>query len=185
MFGEDLGEAIEEVFKGESLTTRKLALMISEAYYSGGKAAEVLRTASNFALLLQRFDDEKQRELKVYGMIVYMAIVIYLVVSAILLYMDISMYTSAKTMGVAGGFAITLIPPEHVRAILYYASIVLMISSAAILSKVRYGVMGPGVLHLSVLLVVTMIYFTFIEVIVSMLLGPQLARLQPKPPITP
>jgi len=185
MFGEDLGDAVDEVFKEESPTTRKLALMMAEAYYSGGKAAEVLRTASNFALLLQRFDDEKQRELRVYGMIVYMAIVIYLIVSAILLYMDISMFSTIGVARGARGFAITLLPPEQVKAVLYYASIVLMMASAAILSKVRYGVMGPGILHLSVLLVVIMIYYTYIEVIVSLLMGIQVPQLQPTPVIRP
>lgn len=184
MFGEDLGRAVEEVFKGESPITRKLSLMVAEAYYSGGKAAEVLRTASNFALILQRFNDERRRELKVYGVIVYMAIIVYLIVSAILLYMNISMYASSGVVTGGGRFAVTFISPWHIRAILYYTSIILMITCAIILSKVYYGVSGPGLLHASILLLVVMVYFTFIDAVISILTGVQIG-VQPKPPIIP
>jgi len=184
MFGEDLGRAVEEVFKGESPITRKLSLMVAEAYYSGGRAAEVLRTASNFALILQRFNDERRRELKVYGVIVYMAIIVYLIVSAILLYMNMSMYTSPGVVIGGGRFAIAFIPPWHIKAVLYYASIILMITCAIVLSKVYYGVFGPGLLHASILLLVVMVYFTFIDAVITILTGVQVG-IQPKPPITP
>ena len=165
--GTDLEEAIESEIKDQSKNTKRLFSMVAEAYVSGGRASMVLREASRFALMLQMFEEERSRNLKVYVWIAYMSILVFLATSAILVYLTLTIYESAQ--GPTAIFLKGFLPPDIVAALLYYTGILISLFSGIIIGKVLGGKVVYGVTHMLILIIINILFFNNIGLVVTIM----------------
>ena len=165
--GVDLADAIEAEMKGLSPMTKRLLVMVAEAYRSGGRAAAVLREVSAFTRMLRLFEEERERNLKVYRWIVYLAIMVFLATSAVLLYLSESIYEMSMLAG--PGILRGFLTPEVLTGILYYTSIMVSLFSGFVIGKVTERRAMLGVPHVVALLVMNMLFFNNMDLIMRLM----------------
>ncbi len=160
--GQDLRVALNEFAErvGTVNVKRAVTILIT-AYESGGKVVDVLDAAAEMYLLIRNYENEKSTQIAPYSMTVYMAIIVFLVISLVLLQaFFVPLYELSKK---GGAFMRTgAISIEAYTAILYITSILEAFFGGLVVGKLRAGTVIAGLKHVVAMETMVLIFFTFI-----------------------
>jgi len=158
--GEDFEEAVRAIAKKYPISVQRYLEIIVEAFKSGGRASEVLDLASRFTSSIRSFEEEKKRSLKVYMLVLYISILIYLASSAAIIYMSVKLHeTSAGAGEIIKGIA----SPSALLAILYSVGIFEALFAGAVIGKLLYRSVSYGIMHILIILFIVMVSFNIIN----------------------
>lgn len=159
----NLGVTLEEAldFMGKRLMTPKVlrfVAIIKEANRSGGRMKEVLDSASELYNTMNLYEEEKRSETRQYILIIYIAFGIFIIIAYVLLKQLIGPLTvMAKEM--TGVLPVTVLEPEFYSATFFYTSLVQSITGGMLAGKISEESNKPGLLHSTILLILTLIFF--------------------------
>ncbi|RLG73293.1 MAG: hypothetical protein DRO23_09305 [Thermoprotei archaeon] len=169
ILGENVSRALSETFKDQTPITRRFIETVAEAHESGGRAAQVLSGASSHATRLEAFEEERRRSMKVYVSIIYASIIIFMVVSAFLLFFNTALYESVRKGG--GRLFAILLTPDQMKGLLYYTTLLITAPSCIAIGKIRSRTVAEGVLHMALLYAIIAVFYTYVDYLVSMLMS--------------
>lgn len=138
-------------------SAERVASIIKAAYLSGGRPVETLSIAANAYRDLDRFRRDRLNRLSSFIYISYMSIAIFLIAG----YIIIKLFFPATSDLPALGININ-IPPAFYEGALFYASLIIGVSSTIVSSKLATGTARAGVKH--IVLIYIIIYLVFFYV---------------------
>jgi len=154
--GEEFEETVVKTLKGLPETIKRYVLMILEAYRSGGRAAETLDDAARFAAIIRGFEEEKRRSLRIYGIVLYTSMIIFLLAAGITIYMSKALIKEGA--GAEGGLIKVFTTPETLTAIFYITGLFEAIFAGLVVGKLVRGAMVAGIIHVIILLTMVIMF---------------------------
>lgn len=164
--GEDFEQAVALSLKAFPLAIKKYFLMLVEAHNAGGRVGEVLDDAALFASTIRGFEEEKRRSLRVYAMILYISLIIFLLSAGSILYMSVSLQ---KLSGKGGPLIRGFVTTEDLMAVFYLVGVFESIFAGLVVGKIVGRSMSVGIVHVVVLMVMVSIFFNSLHVYLSTL----------------
>ncbi len=171
-----LGVPFEEALKTftkkvDVYSTRVMTVILSEAYHSGARVIDVLETAGDVYSMLLSFKMERDTKIAPYVWVIYIALLLFLVISTVLVeifFKPLTYLARGMPMLKSG------LSPEVIDTIFYYTSLIEAIFGGLIVGKMKGGKAGNSLVHISILLTITLIYYSIFVPIISRLLMPPL-----------
>jgi len=139
-------------------SAERVAAIIKAAYLSGGKPVETLSIAARAYQDLDRFRRDRQNRLSSFTYISYMSLSVFLIAGYIL----ITLFFPATSQLPSLGIKLT-VPPVFYEGALFYASLIIGVSSTIVSSKLAAGTVRASIKHL--LITFLIIYFVFFYVL--------------------
>ena len=148
-----------DIFSDELATkgAERVASIIKAAYLSGGKPVETLSIAARAYQDLDRFRRDRLNRLSSFTLVSYMSLAIFLIAGYIL----ITLFFPATSQLPALGIQVN-VPPVFYEGALFYASLIIGVSSTIVSSKLATGTIRPGIKHIFLSLVIIYIVFFYI-----------------------
>jgi len=139
----------------------RLATILIEAHQTGGRIIEVLKASVNLFSSLEEYREEQFSSMRPYIVTVYMAAIVFLAVSHIILHQFLAPLYQASTGAAIDepGFLTGVLSINYYASILFWASIIESIFGGLIAGKMGEKSLSAGLLHSVILLVVTLIFF--------------------------
>ncbi len=149
-----------DIFSDElgTKSAERVAAIIKAAYLSGGKPVETLSIAARAYQDLDRFRRDRLNRLSSFTYISYISLSIFLIAGYIL----ITLFFPATSQLPALGIEIT-VPPVFYEGALFYASLIIGVSSTIVSSKLATGTVRASIKHLLITFII--IYFVFFYVL--------------------
>ncbi|MCX8204447.1 MAG: type II secretion system F family protein [Candidatus Nezhaarchaeota archaeon] len=161
-----LGMDFEEAVRGlaERLKSPKLVMasaLLVEASRSGGLMAEVLDSARRVYEAYDEYEGERATNLKPYGMILYVSVLIFIAVSYMLIHQFfIPMIEVSKAAGAP--FLAAMRETSFYKAILYYGGFMEGLFAGLVVGKLVYGSVRYGLIHSFALCAINIVAFNFL-----------------------
>lgn len=139
----------------------RLSTILIEAHQTGGKMIEVLDTSVNLFSSLEEYKEEQYNNMKPYIMTIYMAIIIFLTITYVILHQflgplyETSTIEAVKETGLLKG----VLDINYYTAILFWASIIESIFGGLIAGKIGDRTLFSGLRHSVILIVATLVFF--------------------------
>ena len=139
----------------------RMSTVLIEAHRSGGSAVDILENSAELFSGIDQYREEKRTQMKPYVMIVYMAVLIFLVVSYIILSQFLTpLYGSqSSTMGEAPSFLRGMLDIRYYSSVLFWASLLESIFAGLASGKISEGTVSGGLYHSLILCLVTVGFF--------------------------
>jgi len=161
-FGVSFPEALQRIGKKIKIPSMQRAITILiTAYMSGGKVIDVLDAAAEMYSLLRGYEEEKRTHISPYSWISYISIGIFLFITFILIYAFF--FPLSKLMAIGTAIGQMEIDVESYKSILYYTVALEAFFGGLIVGKLRVGSIYSGLKHSLILLLISMLFFTTIE----------------------
>lgn len=139
----------------------RLSTILIEAHQTGGRIIEVLKASVNLFSSLEEYREEQFSNMRPYVVTVYMAAIIFLAISHVILYQFLSPLYQASTGAALDepGLLTGVLNINYYTSILFWASIIESIFGGLIAGKMGHKSLSAGLLHSVILLVVTLTFF--------------------------
>lgn len=163
-FGMTLNRALEDFAERVNIpNVRRAVTILTTAHDSGGKLIDVLDAAAEMYGMVRSYEEEKRTIISPYAWTVYMAILIYLFISFVLIY---AFFVPLQHMSTKGGFlGSALLDVPSYTTILLYSSLMEASLGGLIVGKLRVGRISAGLLHSVVLSTIVLAFFNAMEII--------------------
>ena len=139
----------------------RLSTILIEAHQTGGRIIEVLKASVTLFSSLEEYKEEQFSSMRPYLVTVYMAAIIFLTISHVILYEFLAPLYQASTGATANeaGFLTGVLNINYYTSILFWASVIESIFGGLIAGKMGEKSLSAGLLHSVILLVVTLFFF--------------------------
>jgi len=139
----------------------RLSTILIEAHQTGGRIIEVLKASVNLFSSLEEYREEQFSNMRPYIVTVYMAAIIFLAISRVILYEFLApLYQASTGATVEGpGLLTGVLNINYYTSVLFWASIVESVFGGLIAGKMGQKSLSAGLLHSVILLVVTLVFF--------------------------
>lgn len=139
----------------------RLSTILIEAHQTGGKIIEVLDTSVDLLSSLDEYKEEQEGNMKPYIMTIYMAIIIFLIITYVILHQFLgplyktSTIEAVKEIGLLKG----VLDINYYTAVLFWASIIESIFGGLIAGKIGDRTLSSGLRHSVILIFATLVFF--------------------------
>ncbi|MBI2076914.1 MAG: type II secretion system F family protein [Euryarchaeota archaeon] len=175
-WGVSFTDAIQRFAKrvNTPLISRTVALIV-EASRAGGNVIDILTAASDDAREIKQIVDERKRQMGIYGIIVYIAFFVFLVVIFVLSKQFLPAFSAAAKAGEGselGGGGIKSFDVESFVTVFFHSALVQGIGGGLVSGVMQEGHPLGGLKHAVILTIVSWIVFRlFVDDLLSKLLG--------------
>lgn len=154
---------------GEKLvrpSAMRMATILIEASESGGKIVDILEAAVSLFNQIAEYRDEREAQTRPYILLAYMGSMIFMVIAYVILFQFLApLSTAAETPEMMGVPIIqNVLDINYYKAILFWASVMESIFGGLIAGKISGGRLAAGLIHSSILLAVTIVFFNVFTV---------------------
>ncbi|RLF08110.1 MAG: hypothetical protein DRJ64_01680 [Thermoprotei archaeon] len=166
-FGMTIRDALEDFAERINLPSIQRAVVIlTTAHESGGKIVDVLDAAAEMYNMIRAYEEEKRTIIAPYAWTIYIAILIYLFISFILIY---AFFIPLHYMATKGGlFAVALDIPSY-KTILFHSSILEALIGGFIVGKLKTGKTASGAIHSIIMLTIVIIFYNSMDILGKMI----------------
>jgi flagellar protein FlaJ len=139
----------------------RLSTILIEAHQTGGRIIEVLEASVNLFSSLDEYREEQLSNMRPYIATVYMAVVIFLMISNVVLHQflaplyQVSAGVNVQETGLLSG----ILDANYYASILFWASSIESIFGGLIAGKIGEKALSAGLLHSVILLAITLVFF--------------------------
>ncbi len=140
---------------------KRLALILVEAYNTGGRVTEILESSLDMFTILARQKRDREELTSPYLYIVYLGTGVFLLISLILLTEFLSPM-SELTLDPniqSSGLVSSLFSLDYYWGILFWAAVLEATIGGLLGGKIRHGSLSKGLSYASILLAVTILFF--------------------------
>jgi len=147
-------------------STLRFCTILVEAHQTGGKMVEVLNASVTLFSSLDQYREEQYSNMRPYMVTIYMAAVIFLIISHVVLYQfltplcEASAGAAVKESGLLAG----VLDINYYTSILFWASIIESIFSGLIAGKMGERNLSAGLIHSVSLCIVALLSFNITAV---------------------
>ncbi len=138
---------------------RRAITILITAHESGGKIIDVLDSAAEMYGIIRAYEEEKRVTLNPYAITVYVAMLLYLFIIYIITY---TMFIPLSRMA-AGTTFLRPVDIGIYKAVLFYSSTIEAIFGGLMVGKLKVGKVSAGLIHIVILLLIVIAFFTFVE----------------------
>ena len=165
--GSSLEEALAKLLeKVDVPSLRRAATLITVAYESGGRVADVLDAAAEMYGMIRSYEDEKRASIAPYAWTVYISLAVFLFVSTIVL---VGFVEQLQRLRIPALLA-SPIPPQLFKAIFFISSFIEAAFGGLVVGKMRGGTIKAGLLHSVILMGLVTLYFNLLDLYIEPLL---------------
>lgn len=143
------------------LIERTVALIV-EASRAGGNVIDILTAASDDAREIKQIVEERKRQMGIYGIIIYIAFMVFLVVIFILSAQFLPAFheaAGANTGAQVSGASIAAFDPEDFKTVFFHAAIVQGIGGGLVSGIMQQGHPLSGLKHAVIMTLVSWFFF--------------------------
>jgi flagellar protein FlaJ len=133
----------------------QVATILVEAHSSGGRVSETLKAATDVYASFNEYREDRRAKMKPYTYLIYMAVLIFLVVSYIALYQFLMPLAGVSGTPLFQSF----LSIDYYVAIFFWASILEGLFGGLVGGKISEGMISAGLLHSTILVVIPVIFF--------------------------
>ena len=139
----------------------RLSTILIEAHQTGGKMIEVLDKSVNLFSSLDEFKEEQNNNMRPYMMTIYMATIIFLVISYVVLHQFLIPLSGASSGVIVqeAGFLAGVLDINYYNSLLFWASIIESIFGGLIAGKIGDRTLSAGLRHSVILCIVSLFFF--------------------------
>jgi flagellar protein FlaJ len=143
----------------------RLSTILIEAHQGGGKMLDVLDASVSLFSSLGEYKKEQRTNMKPYVLTIYMATVIFLIISQVVLSQFlVSLHNTSTDPDIGdavqeSGLLINLLPIEYYSSILFWASVIESIFGGLIIGKIGEQSLSAGLWHSVILITTTLAFF--------------------------
>jgi flagellar protein FlaJ len=141
-----------------------MSTILVEANRSGGRIVEVLQASSELFSELENYKRKRYTQMKPYSLLVYMAVLTFLMVSYVVLSQFLGPLYASSASDPSSIFLGGLLDLRYYRSMLFWASLIESVFGGLLAGKLSEGSFLAGTRHSVILLSVTLIFFTFLGV---------------------
>lgn len=142
-------------------TALRLSTILIEAHQTGGRIIEVLEASVNLFSSLDEYREEQFSNMRPYITTVYMAVVIFLIISHVVLHQFLApLYQISAGVNVQETSLLSnILDANYYTSILFWASSIESVFGGLIAGKIGEKTLSAGLLHSVILLVITLVFF--------------------------
>jgi flagellar protein FlaJ len=142
-------------------TALRLSTILVEAHQTGGRIIEVLEASVNLFTSLDEYREEQFSNMRPYITTVYMAVVIFLIISHVVLHQFLApLYQVSAGVNVQETSLLSnILDANYYTSILFWASSIESVFGGLIAGKIGEKTLSAGLLHSVILLVITLVFF--------------------------
>lgn len=139
----------------------RLSTILIEAHQTGGRIVDVLKASVNLFSSLEEYKEEQFSNMRPYIVTVYMAAIIFLAISHVILYEFLAPLYQVSTGATVEepGLLTGVLNINYYTSILFWASIIESVFGGLIAGKMGQKSLSAGLLHSVILLAVTLVFF--------------------------
>ena len=143
-----------------------MATILIEASESGGKIVDVLEAAVSLFNQIAEYRDEREAQTRPYILLAYMGSIIFMVIAYVILFQFLApLSTAAETSEMMSVPIVqNVLDISYYKAILFWASVMESIFGGLIAGKISSGRLAAGLIHSSILLAVTIVFFNIFTI---------------------
>ncbi len=144
----------------------RMATILIEASESGGKIVDVLEAAVSLFNQIAEYRDEREAQTRPYILLAYMGSIIFMVIAYVILFQFLApLSTAAETSEMMSVPIVqNVLDISYYKAILFWASVMESIFGGLIAGKISSGRLAAGLIHSSILLAVTIVFFNIFTI---------------------
>lgn len=163
-WGSSVEEALSAFAKRINTTSvRRTISLIIEASKSGGNVADVLDVASEDALEIKQLEGERRVNMLSYVVVIYVAMLVFMAIIAILAGVFIPTITGSEAEGLAGTMGGgSIIGQQAIIQIFYFATLAQSMGTGLVAGIFEDGHIESSVKHIFILVLITWIVFKFV-----------------------
>ena len=163
-WGSSVEEALTDFSKRiNTLSVRRTISLIIEASRSGGNVADVLDVAAEDALEIKQLEGERRVNMLSYVVVIYVAMLVFMAIIAILAGVFIPTITGSSAEGLAttlgGG---NLIGQETIIQVFYFATLAQSMGTGLVAGIFEDGNIQSSVKHIFILVFISWFVFKFV-----------------------
>ena len=163
-WGSSVEEALTEFSKRINTTSvRRTISLIIEASRSGGNVADVLDVAAEDALEIKQLEGERRVNMLSYVVVIYVAMLVFMAIIAILAGVFIPTITGSSAEGLAttlgGG---NIIGQETIIQVFYFATLAQSMGTGLVAGIFEDGNIQSSVKHIFILVLISWFVFKFV-----------------------
>ncbi|MBS3777761.1 MAG: type II secretion system F family protein, partial [Candidatus Thermoplasmatota archaeon] len=144
-------------------SVRRTISLIIEASKSGGNVADVLDVASDDALEIKQLEGERRVNMLSYVVVIYVAMLVFMAIIAILAGVFIPTITGSEAEGLAGTLGGgKIIEQQAIIQIFYFATLAQSMGTGLVAGIFEDGHIESSVKHIFILVLITWIAFKFV-----------------------
>jgi flagellar protein FlaJ len=139
----------------------RMSTILIEAHQTGGRIIEILKAGADLFSSLDEYKEEQFDNMRPYIVTVYMAVVIFLMISHVVLHQfiaplyQVSLDANVQETGLLTG----VLDANYYTSILFWASSIESVFGGLIAGKIGEKTLSAGLLHSVFLLIITLIFF--------------------------
>lgn len=173
--GSTLEQALNDMVERLKLPSlRRAAVILITAHESGGRLVDVLSSAAESFLMLRAYEEERRTIIAPYFWTVYVALLVYIFVSFVLIYAFFKPLAVMSAQGALLGLG--KVNVEVYRTLLLYSSALEGLFGGLIAGKLKTGKASAGLIHSVIMLFVVIAAFNVMEPIGTLI---ELTSLKP------
>lgn len=140
---------------------KRLSLILTEAYNTGGNLRDILESSHEIFSILSDFKEERESLSTPYLYVIYLGLFVFLTISWVLLtrFLDpiseLVDNTNIQSADLVSGF----FNFNYYWAVLFWASVIESIVGGLMGGKIKHGRLSRGFIYASVLLAITILFF--------------------------
>ncbi len=144
----------------------RMATILIEASESGGKIVDILEAAVSLFNQIAEYRDEREAQTRPYILLAYMGSIIFMVIAYVILFQFLApLSTAAETPEMMSVPIVqNVLDISYYKAILFWASVMESIFGGLIAGKISSGRLAAGLIHSSILLAVTIVFFNIFTI---------------------
>lgn len=144
----------------------RMCTILVEAQKTGGKLLDVLDASVELFSSLNSFSEEQKTNMKPYMATIYMATLIFLVISFIMLHQFLAPLAAAsKNAGSAqSGLLSGVYDINYYASLLFWGSFLESIFGGLVVGKIVYRDLAAGLGHSLILMTITLVFFNIVSV---------------------
>lgn len=149
----------------------ELISVLSKGYYAGENSVTVLKTASNYYWMIEEYKATRENDLKTYISVIFIAIIIYLVISTIVAVQLIKPLTEVQvispektiegTLPQTGGIEriFGTVNFDTIKVLFYWIGFLESLFAGIIIGKLVYNHSGFGLIYSIILIIITISFY--------------------------
>jgi archaeal flagellar protein FlaJ len=163
-WGSSVEEALTDFSKRVNTTSiRRTISLIIEASRSGGNVAEVLDVAAQDALEIKQLDGERRVNMLSYVVVIYVSMLVFMAIIAILAGVFIPTITGTAAEGLAGAMGGGgIIGQQAIIQVFYFATLAQSMGTGIVAGIFEDGNVKSSVKHIFILVLISWFVFKFV-----------------------
>jgi flagellar protein FlaJ len=145
---------------------KRMATVLTEAYASGGRVNDVLRTSVDLFSSIADYKEERRTQTTPYVLIVYLGTMVFFAISWVLLVQFLAPLAakSQDPLIQQSGFLRNMLDIQYYKSVLFWACAMESLLGGLVAGKISEGRVAAGLIHSVTLILMTLLFFNSIAV---------------------